>query len=248
MASKKLIALSMLCYALTGHRKIKWLGNEQFENDGRYPFWFHSLDEVNGVALSGTPECRLEEVLHEGALRIRIEFNGGSHFLPKNVSMADAIESAALKRYSHFAESNVRNVREYLQNVYRYLFNAVSRKGISGISDYEIDESQSLLKWKLGDFIVEADLNILIGPTAIEIYYNFDPAQYLLIVVENYGQFDTTHYFDLLLHSTSLSELRQSGGVLHLTKKQLLSNVTQLPITFMPKFIEKELSITILKE
>lgn len=249
MAAKKLIALSMLCSLLNGQRTFTMRDRSQaalgYDHPAQFPYEFDSVAAVNALELAGTPECVVSQIVKDKRKLFLVQFGSDEQVYPKVT--AELIESMALKRYTHYVEARVDDVREFLQSVYRLLFNATPRKKIDGVRDYLINTVDFTLQWTLGEWSIETDLNHLIGATVEHVHYDYRSEDYLLVVTECYGQFETVHYVDLLLHSTPLAELRRwsENGVVHLSKKQLLVNTTQLPIVVKQKGIEKVLSITI---
>lgn len=246
--NKKLIALAMLCYLLEQQKTIELCDPSTpalgFKHCGKYPYQFDTIDEVNAVCLPDTPSVVLTAIEQNGKAYVRLTFGSDAQLLP---IATNAVEAAALKRYMHYVNREVDDVRGYLQSVYRVLFNDVPRKQVASIQDYRIDVAEFLLSWTFGEWDIEVDLNHLIGPTAIEVFYDYRAAQNLLVITENYGQFESTHYVDLLLHSTAMGELkaRAIAGVIHLSKRHFLNNVTQLPIKVKSKRFDKELVLTL---
>lgn len=249
MAAKKLIALSMLCSLLNGQRTFTMRDRTQaalgYDHPPEFPYEFETIAAVNALALAETPECVVSEVVRNKRKLFSVVFGQDEQVYPKLTT--ELIESMALKRYTYYVEQRVDDVREFLQAVYRLLFNGTPRKKIDGVHDYLINTVDFTLQWTLGEWAIETDLNHLVGATVEHVHYDYRSEDYLLVITECYGQFETVHYVDLLLHSTPLAELRRQtqDGVMHLSKRQLLANTTQLPITVKQKGIEKVLSITI---
>jgi len=244
MASKKLIALSMLCYLLDGSSTVELIDNQEpslgFKEPGLYPFQFDDVDAVNRVPLPNTPHIHWVRQPKEAGDSLKITFAKDTQFrtwVDGLTASPEFIEAMALKRYSHYLKIRLGGeLRGHIQAIYRVLFNALPRKHGIQVSDCKVDLTRYLLTWQLGDWSVEADLNVIVGATVESVEYDYLPAQHLVVVHEHYGAFTTTHYIDLLLHSTPMRELRKRATTekLHLDKDTFLNNITMLPISVKP--------------
>lgn len=256
MASKKLIALSMLCYLLDGQNEIAFIDLENpelgFQHSGRYPFSFDSAAAANDLSLANVPKVHWHRETKKQADALKITFAGDVQWR-KWIDGCDEteewIEAIAAKRYSHYLKVRLGDaLRTNLQSIYRVLFNGIPRKGFSKVGECVVDQRTYTAKWSLDDWVISADLNPLIGATIESVSYEVKPDQNLLVVTEQYDSFTTTHYVDLLLHSTSLAELKRRvrNNKLELSSDLLAQNTTELPITIKPLDSDRRLAFKLI--
>lgn len=256
MASKKLIALSMLCYLLDGQSEITFVDLQQpelgFEHSGKYPFTFASALEANELVLPNVPKVHWHQEAKKSIDNLKITFAGNVQWR-KWIAGLDTtpewIESIAVKRYTHYLKTRLGDsLRSKLQDIYRVLFNGIPRKALGVPRNCVVDTENYSVSWRIDDWVLIADLNALVGATIESVEYVTDMERYLLIIIENYHSFSTTHYVDLLLHSTPLAELKRRAidNRIVIGADLLNVNTTQLPITVMPMRSDRVLTFKLL--